>query len=126
MDELLRQALVPVLHDLETDVVAAPLTEAFDWDGDPDWPSVMMLRSPTGNQMGVQVSGLAPMSERIASVAEQVQVFVFEELWGRSQSDWPPCPRHPGAHPLRAMVQDDVAVWVCPVDNLLASVIGTL
>ena len=125
MDESLRQALVPVLHDLETAGVAAPRIEAFDWTGDPEWPLVM-LRSPTGNAINVQVSRLARMSERIAAVADQVQGFVFEELWGRAPTNWPPCPRHPTAHPMRAMAQDDAAVWVCPVDDSLVSVIGTL
>jgi hypothetical protein len=125
MDELMRQALVPVLHDLEGAALAAPRIEAADWTGDPDSPSVM-LWGPTGNGMGVQVSRLAPTSERIASVADQVQEFVIEELWGQAPTNWPPCPRHPRAHPMRAMVQDDAAVWVCPVDDALVSVIGTL
>jgi hypothetical protein len=125
VDELMRQALVPVLHDLEGAAVAAPRIEAADRTGDPDWPSVM-LWSPTGNGMGVQVSRLAPMSERIASVADQVQEFVIEELWGQAPTSWPPCPRHPTAHPMRALAQDDTAVWVCPVDDSLMSVIGRL
>ena len=121
----MRQALVPVLRDLEAAVVAAPRIEADDWTGDADRPSVM-LWSPTGSGMGVQVSRLAPMSERIASVADQVQEFVIEELWRRASTNWPPCPRHPSTHPMKAMAQDDAAVWVCPVDDSLMGLIGTL
>ena len=122
---MMRQALVPVLHDLQAAAIAAPWIEADDWTGDADWPSVM-LWSPTGSGMGVQVSRLAPMSERIASVADQVQEFVIEELWRRSPTNWPPCPRHPSTHPMKAMAQDDAAVWACPVDDSRMALIGML
>lgn len=121
----MRQALAPVLHDLEGAVVAAPRIESADWSEDPDWPSVM-LWSPTGSGMGVRVSRLARLSERVASVADQVQEFVIEELWRQAPTNWPPCPRHPTTHPMKAMAQDDAAVWVCPVDDALVSLIGAL
>ena len=121
----MQQALAPVLHDLKGGAIAAPRIEAGDWTGDADYPSVM-LWSSTGSGMGVQVSRLAPRSERIASVADQVQEFVIEELWRQAPTNWPPCPRHPRTHPLKATAQDDTAVWVCPVDDSLVAVIGTL
>lgn len=125
MDELMRQALVPVLRDLEAAVVAAPRIEVNDWTGDADWPSVT-LWSPTGSGMGVQVPRQARLSERIASVADQVQEFVIEELWRQAATNWPPCPRHPTSHPMKAMAQDDAAVWACPVDDSFMALIGTL
>lgn len=121
----MRQALVPVFRDLEGAVIAALQIDEVDWTGDPDSPSVM-LRSPAGNAMGVQVARLAPTSERIASVADQVQEFVIEELRGQAPTNWPPCPRHPTAHPMRAMARNDTAVWVCPIDDSPVTMIGTL
>lgn len=121
----MRQALVPVLRDLEGAVIGALHIQEADWTGDPDSPSVT-LRSPAGNAMGVQVARLSPTSERIASVADQVQVLVIKELRGQAPTNWPQCPRHPTAHPMRAMALNDTAVWVCPVDDSPVTMIGTL
>lgn len=122
---MIRQALVPVLRDLESSGITSPRIEATDWSGEPDWPSVM-LWSPTGSGMGARVSRVARMFERVASVADQVKKFVIEELWSYAPTNWPPCPRHPTTHPMKAMVQEDAAVWVCPIDDSRMALIGAL
>jgi hypothetical protein len=125
VDEVLQQALVPVLRDLDGSGIAAPRIEANGWWSDTDLPTVM-LWSPDGGGMGVHVVPTARMSERIASVADQVQEWVIEELWRQGPTNWPRCPRHPSTHPMKALAQDDSAMWVCPVDDTFVAVIGAL
>lgn len=122
----MRQALVPVLHDLESAGIAVPRVAEADRVEDAEYPQVM-LWSSDGSGMGVIVSRAAPLSERVAAAADQVQEFVIEELWRLAAStNWPPCPRHPSTHPMRAMVLSEVAVWVCPVEDTRGAAVGTL
>ena len=72
MDELLRQAMEPVLRDLRGAGVTAPRVEDDDWTDDPDSLSAM-LWSPDGSGAGVYVSRSAPAVDRVASMADQVQ-----------------------------------------------------
>ena len=125
MDEVLRQAMEPVLRDLQGAGIAAPRIEDDDWTGDPDLPSVM-LRSPDGSATGVSVARFDAVFERIASAADQVQEWAIEELWGHASTNWPPCPQHPNSHPMKATTRDGAAVWVCPADDALVSKIGEL
>ena len=39
---------------------------------------------------------------------------------------WPPCPRHPNYHPMRAQVIQDIACWVCPETGAVGTAIGSL
>lgn len=48
----------------------------------------------------------------VAALADRIQTVLMEER----QEMTPPCPRHPGAHPLSATVVSG-AVWVCPADE---------
>jgi hypothetical protein len=125
VDDVLARALAPVLRDLRSTGIAEPRIEDTDWADDPGYPSVM-LWSPAGNGMGLQVERAAPEAERVGSVADQVQEWAIEELWGRAPTNWPRCPHHPDAHPLRVSTSHAVAVWVCPVDDIPVSQIGGL
>jgi hypothetical protein len=125
VDDVLQQAMEPVLRDLQNAGIATPRIEDHDWTGDPDVPSVM-LWSPDGTGSGVSVDRYHPLFERIASVADQVQEWAIEELWGHASTNWPPCPQHPTSHPMKATTRDGAAVWVCPADEALMSKIGEL
>lgn len=125
MDEVLRQAMEPVLRDLRGAGVAPPRVEDDDWTDDADCASAM-LWSPDGSGRGVYVSRLVPECERVAAVADQVQEWVIEELWGQAPTNWPPCPRHPDHHPMRAVPREGAAVWECPADETLVSPVGAL
>jgi hypothetical protein len=59
-------------------------------------------------------------------VAEMVQDWAFDELWGTTRTNWPPCPHHPTTHPLAAEVRVGAARWCCPKDGTAVAVIGTL
>jgi hypothetical protein len=125
VDELLQQAMAPVLRDLRGAGIAAPRIEDDDWTDDPDAASVM-LWSPDGGGTGVYVSRSAPACERVAAMADQVQEWAIEELWGQASTNWPECPHHPNSHPLKAITRDGVAVWSCPADQTPFSQIGAL
>lgn len=126
MDDALSAALAPVLRDLGRAGIAAPGIDADDWSGDPDRPSAM-LRSPDGSGTGVCVSRSALAVERVVAMAEQVQEWAIEELWGQGAStSWPGCPHHPSSHPLQAAERDGEAVWVCPADLTSVSPVGAL
>ncbi|MFT4217777.1 MAG: hypothetical protein QM619_11430 [Micropruina sp.] len=58
------------------------------------------------------------LPKQIASVADQVQEWVWDELWGRqAPTNWPVCPRHPDSHPMKATAQGAAGVWACPNDD---------
>lgn len=125
MEELLQQALEPVLRDLRGAGVAVPRVEDDDWADDPDALS-LMLWSSDGSGTGVYVSRSAPACDRIAGMADQVQEWAIEELWGQASTSWPECPHHCNSHPMRATTRDGVAVWSCPADGTPVSEIGAL
>lgn len=85
-----------------------------------------MMSSPSFGGTGVFVRRGDSSIERVADAADKVQEWVIEELWSRAPTNWPRCPRHPDTHPMVAVVQDDVAVWVCPTDGQAVAPIGGL
>jgi hypothetical protein len=74
-----------------------------------------MLYAPDGSGQGVYWGPDDRPGVRLAEVADQVQEWAVEALWGAGKpAVWPHCPVHPGSHPLAATVVEGVAVWVCP------------
>lgn len=85
------------------------------------------LAGPQRERVAIYVMAGESYQARIAHVAEQVQEWAIEYLWGqRKQAVWPQCPEHPNTHPLSAVVHDGVAVWRCPVSLVVVSPIGSL
>lgn len=130
MDQALRQALEPVLRDIGATGATEPRIEDDDWAGTDHVEGMTvasaMLWSADGNGMGVSVPPSLPPVDRIVWVADKVQEWVIEDRWGREPTNWPPCPLHPGTHPMVATVRDGDAVWACPTDNSVVSRIGSL
>jgi hypothetical protein len=89
VDRLLEQAMEPVLPDLRSAGIAAPRVEDDDWAADPDWASAM-LRSPDGSGTGVRVTRSASEADRVMEIADQIQEWAIEELWGLAPTNWPP------------------------------------
>ena len=125
VDDVLRAAMEPVLRDLSRAGIAPPRIDDRHWTDDPDSPSVM-LWSPDGSGTGAYVSRPAPEGERIAMVADQMQEWVIEELWATTATNWPRCPRHPDSHPMKVSTRAATAVWTCPADEVVISIIGEL
>jgi hypothetical protein len=125
VNDVLSQALEPVLRDIRTSGVPMPEIRDEDWADDP-LTATAMLCSPEGSASGLRVDIDAPERDRIAMVADQVQEWVIEELWGHAATNWPPCPNHPDSHPLTASTRDGVAFWICPSDLMPFSPVGSL
>ncbi|MFO6454384.1 MULTISPECIES: hypothetical protein [unclassified Aeromicrobium] len=126
MDEILREAMAPVLRDLTRAELIPPRIEESDWSDDPDQPSAMLF-APDGTGHGISVLRSTPEPERVAWAADQVQEWVIESiLWGSAPTNWPPCPRHPVNHPLEPCAMDGESVWTCPTDHTVLGVIGSL
>ena len=121
----LARALAPVLHDLETTGAPVPRVVDDGWAEDPATASAM-LWSRDGSGTGVSVHLGVPRPEQVAHVADQVQEWAVEALWGSRPTGWPPCPQHPTTHPLRAVVRDGAARWTCPEDGTAVAVVGAL
>lgn len=122
---MLTAALAPVLRDLRRTGGPVPIVEDRDWTNDPAAPSAM-LGSADGTAAGVYATRSAAQAERVAEVAGRVQEWAIEELWRDSRTNWPPCPRHPASHPMRAQVCHGVAVWQCPADDVDVVPVGRL
>ncbi|MGY1842204.1 hypothetical protein [Modestobacter sp. SYSU DS0875] len=125
MDEQLTRALAPVLADLVATGVPLPRIEASDWTGDPGRAGAMLWRAD-GSGQGVAVTLGQPLDEQVVEVADRVQEWAIEALWGSRPTNWPPCPRHPTTHPLTPTLQDGEAVWACPRDTGVVSPVGGL
>ena len=125
MDPELTRALAPVLHDLRATGAPLPRIEPSPWTGDLNRPGAM-LRSPDGRGQGVAVTSGRPRVEQVAEVADRVQEWAVEELWGQAPTNWPRCPRHPDSHPLEARLRGGAAWWTCPRDDVAVSEVGDL
>ncbi|AGL17337.1 hypothetical protein L083_3827 [Actinoplanes sp. N902-109] len=124
MDDDLARALQPVLADLAGPGGVLPEIRDEPWTDLPDTASVM-LYAADGSGQGVSVDlGLTPVA-RVVAVADQVQEWAIEALWSAGRpTNWPPCDRHPVAHPATAREQAGRAVWACPVTGTEVAGIG--
>ncbi|PZA21627.1 hypothetical protein DMO24_09310 [Modestobacter versicolor] len=117
---------MPVLRDLRR--TGAPLParlEDSDWDQSTD-SATAMLWSAGGSGVGIRVFRDASLVDQVVDVTDQVQEWAVEELAVSGRTDWPPCPKHPGTHPLRAERHDGAAWWACPRDGTPVAEVGTV
>ncbi|MFD2080816.1 hypothetical protein SAMN05421678_109257 [Actinopolymorpha cephalotaxi] len=126
MDEVLRQALEPILCDLRSAGIRLPRV-VDDWPYPTSSPGAGegMVLDPDGTgATGIWADGSAPEFERVAMVADQLQDIAIEGRW--VPTNWPPCPHHPDKHPLVVSAHERRAVWICPVDEVLIAPVGML
>ena len=116
-------ALKPVMRDVELShrslirVVNKP-----DESSSHAW-----LWTPQGSGVGIFLDQDCGQASAIVCLAEQVQEFVAEALWGAGKpTNWPACPQHPNRHPLRPETQENRAVWRCPITGDMTATIGDL
>ena len=127
-DEEFTHALETVLRDLRAQCAVQP-----DIREDGDEPNRVMLYAPDGSGQGVYAEPDGRPAMLLAHVADQVQEWAVEALWGKGEpAVWPECPTHPDTHPLAATVEEGEdreegdAVWVCPLTGNTAARIGEL
>jgi hypothetical protein len=122
----LAAALDPVLRDLARPGGVLPDIRDEPWTDDPQTAGAM-LYAADGSGMGVSVALGKPRHAQVAAVSDQVQEWAVEALWSLGRpTNWPPCPRHPGRHPLAADDRAGRAAWICPADQTEISEIGRL
>jgi len=124
-DEEFTHALETVLRDLRAQCPVQP-----DIREDGDEPNRVMLYAPDGSGQGVYAEPDGRPAMLLAHVADQVQEWAVEALWGQGEpAVWPVCPTHPDTHPLAAIVEEGDeadAVWVCPRTGNTEARIGEL
>jgi hypothetical protein len=125
VDEAALEALAPAFEDLARTcpVPASIVDEPWSDHG----PSLMML-GPDGSGAGVWVDLERPAPQRVVHVADQVQEWAVEALWGAGfAAVWPACDLHPGTHPLEATLDGlGQPVWACPSEGVAQARIGRL
>lgn len=122
----LARALDPVLGDLRAG--GPPQPRIGDQDrADEEGVASVWLWSRDGSGTGVSVVLGAPFPEQLAHVADQVHDWAVEELWATATgTNWPPCPEHPGSHPLVVRRTGDDVAWVCPTSRTRVCDVGDL
>jgi len=84
-------------------------------------PDFVFLYGVDGSSTGIDPD--LPLAE----LASRVQDWAVEDLGTRRlPTNWPPCPVHPGTHPLRAAEDGDRAVWRCPAQGEVIAAVGSL
>jgi hypothetical protein len=122
----LQRALDQVFRDLRSTGVPLPRVADERWSEDPD-AETAMLWSEDGSGVGVFVLVDEPAADQLTRVADTVHDWVLDELRGTDAVAWPPCPRHPGSHPLEvATGPDGEPAWTCPRDRTPVCRIGEL
>ncbi|MFI7273156.1 hypothetical protein [Streptomyces sp. NPDC049879] len=119
MEEELDEELAAVLRDIDAQCAVRPVVRR-----EASW---LTLYAPDGSGAGLnEPCGTRP-GERLADLADQVQEWAVEALWGAGlPAVWPVCPAHPDTHPLAAAVRDGEAVWSCPRTGAAVARVGEL
>jgi hypothetical protein len=127
VDDGLPAPLRIVLRDLLAHCAVSPtIREVADGSHDED-EAVLMLYAPDGTGHGVTVRRGDDLPRDVADLAEQVQGWAVEALWGEGlPAVWPQCPTHPDTHPLTADVDRGSAVWRCPRSGTVIAPVGRL
>ena len=115
----LAEALGLVLDDVRRTTEIEPMVtdEAFDDNRDTNTSSALL--SCGSGHRGVYVQNGDSLAKRVVKVADIVQDEVTEAIWGA----WPLCPEHRN-HYLAVTIQDDVAIWVCSMNDRTMSEVG--
>jgi len=126
MHPRLECAMAPVLHDMRATGVPMPsLIDGQAWDSGLGTANAMVW-SRNGSGIGVHIDLAASLIEQIGQVTVPLHEWAVEELAATNRTNWPPCPRHPGTHPLEPAEQADGWWWTCPRDAVAVTAVGHL
>ena len=124
MENLAHEILAPSLRDLESSGVRLP---AVDVEHSPrSTDEIVMLLAPDGTSVGFRAALWEDRALLIARATEKVQEWALEQCQDTGVSNWPPCPAHPGSHPLFVTVEEGVAVWSCTESGMVVARVGAL
>ena len=118
---VLRAAAAPLLRDLAAAGEPVPeiKTEACEED---DWAVYGLLAGPGGSGQRIRVIRDRSPAGQVTDLARQFQEWTDEQFGDQ----WPVCPEHGLPGQLQADVRDGAAVWICPQDGRVISVVGAL
>jgi hypothetical protein len=125
----LEDALAPVVDDLTNTCGVQPSVEPWGpqddgAEGDQRW---VMLREPDGSGAGAGIRLGQPIADQIVELADHAQEWAVEALNAVGlPAVWPECPLHPDSHPLAPLARQDVAIWLCPRNDVEIAPIGRL
>jgi hypothetical protein len=131
--EVMRNAIKPVLRDLEVSGAIVPEVryEAHDVEGRDGREGVHAWITLADGTAGRDVwipTEEASFAGQVWWLADQLKEWEIDELWRACRSaTWPECPVHPDSHPLQPDVEgEDNAVWRCPRSGQIICPIGAL
>lgn len=80
-----------------------------------------------GSGTGCFLDPEAPDAESAVHVADVVHDAAIDALWGQGRDTaWPPCPSHPGVHPLVVVQGRPEPRWACPRSGTVHAPVGGL
>ena len=121
----IRAHLSVVLRDVAPLGLDLPMT--IGPEVDPDDGSVgVRLGFPDGSRTLYGWEELTP-GEELERIADAVHEWILEALPAHHRSTaWPPCPAHPGTHPLEVHRLGEAVTWACPVTGDPHTALGAL
>lgn len=124
VDDLAYEVLAPAFRDLSAAGLRPPEVVLKDSTSSP--AQIVMLMARDGTGLGFRIEAGEDYFDLVARAAEKVQEWVFDQVQETGVSNWPPCPLHPGSHPLFVSVEMEQAVWRCRKRDVVVSVVGSL
>ena len=119
---LLRDALAPIMRDLEAVGQAPPLIREEAREDLGDQALCAWIEGPDGTGQGLRIWLNGGPGYQLCSLAEQLQEWTTDQWATR-----PSCPVHlDSGHRLAADIRDDEAVWYCPREGQTVAAIGSL
>ena len=124
---VLREAVIPLLHDLDTTGQILPdiREEAHEDRGD-DAVCAWIQEPGARHGQSIRVWANCSPADQIYYLAEQIQVWAGDVHVDSRRRPWPDCPEHPGSHMLMPDNRYEAAVWCCPQSDRVLAVIGML
>jgi hypothetical protein len=121
----LQAALAPILRDMRATGAVLPdiVPEAHEDRGE-DFVCAWIDDGDLGG-CGISVWITESPADQVSQLAEQLVEWANDVQLGRT-AVWPPCPDHPGRHPLWPDSEDGRAVWKCTNSDLVVCTIGAL
>lgn len=109
----------PIVADLEASGYAVSIDE--DWGPSPYDPHSaareVMVTTAVGGGNGILVGapGEPVTAEMVAEAAHALQDGIIDAGFYKTGTAtiWPPCPHHPGTHPLTPLTRGNEVFWSC-------------
>jgi hypothetical protein len=123
---ILREAVAPLLRDMEATGQAVPNIRAEAHADRGTGIVCAWIRDPGGAGHSISVLPPEPRGDQLCDLAEQLQDWARNVQVDPQQRPWPDCPAHPGAHRLEPEATGETAVWWCPQTTRVVAEIGAL